>query len=74
MPEDDFPGPTPGPDLAALRVSLGISQKDLAQRLGMHRVSVRGWEKAAEVPVVDAARYRRALREIVNEATADVAV
>lgn len=73
MPEDDFPGPVPGPDLAALRTSLGIPQKDLAARLGMHRVSLRGWEKAAHVPPVHAARYRRALREIVSEATEGVA-
>jgi DNA-binding transcriptional regulator YiaG len=73
MAEDTYPDPTPGPDLAALRKSLGVQQKDLAARLGMHRVGLRGWERAAVVDPMRAARYRRALRELVNEATEGVA-
>jgi DNA-binding transcriptional regulator YiaG len=73
MPDDDFPGPTPGPELEQLRKSLGIRQKDLAQRLGVGRITLHGWERSAEVDPLRTARYRRALREIVTEATEGVA-
>lgn len=66
--DDAFPQPVPGPELAELRRTQGVEQKDLAARLGIHRVTLSGWERAAEVPPVRAAQYRRALRELVIEA------
>lgn len=67
---DRFPTPTPGPDLADLRRQCGVTQVALATRMGVHRVTLNGWEKAAAVDPLRAARYRRALREIVAEAGA----
>lgn len=67
---EDLPKPIPGPELADQRKTLGVAQADLARRLGMHRVSLRGWERSAEVDPIRAARYQRALREIVAEAIA----
>jgi DNA-binding XRE family transcriptional regulator len=68
--EDTFPKSVPGPSLAELRRSLGVGQADLARRLGMHRVTLYGLERAAVVDPIRAARYQRALREIVDEAVA----
>jgi transcriptional regulator with XRE-family HTH domain len=62
--------PVPGPTLADERRRLGIRQRDLAARLGMHRVTLHGLERAAEVDPIRAARYARALRELVEEAAA----
>lgn len=73
MPEDDLPQPTPGPELAELRRRVGVGQEELARRLGVHRVSLSGWERSASVDVVRAARYRRALREIAAEAVGESA-
>lgn len=70
MNTDTFPEPVPGPELADLRKTVGVLQVDLAKRLGMHRVALSGWERAAKVDPIRAARYRRALRELVDEATA----
>lgn len=62
--------PTPGPVLAEERRRLGVRQVDLAARLGMHRVSLRGWERSAEVDPIRAARYIKALRDVVSKAVA----
>lgn len=70
---ENLPQPVPGPELAEQRRSLGVRQSDLANRLGMHRVSLRGWEKSAVVDPLRAARYQRALREIVTEAVGQTA-
>lgn len=70
MVDETFPKPISGPALAELRKSVGVQQSDLAARLGMHRVSLRGWERSAEVDPIRAARYQRALRELVSEAVA----
>jgi len=67
--DDTFPQPTPGPDLAALRRSQGVTQITLAERLGIHRVTLNSWEGSAEVDPIRAERYRRAVRELVAEAT-----
>jgi DNA-binding transcriptional regulator YiaG len=69
----DLPRPVPGPELAAQRKALGIRQTDLAARLEMHRVTLRGWERAAEVSPLQAARYQRALREIIADASGSAA-
>jgi DNA-binding transcriptional regulator YiaG len=73
MPEDELPQPTPGPELAELRRSVGVGQEELARRLGVHRVSLSGWENAAAVDVIRASRYRKALLEIANEAIGETA-
>jgi len=66
---ETFPSPIPGPDLAALRREMGVTQLALATRMGVHRITLNGWERAHTVDPLRAARYRRALREIVDEAT-----
>jgi transcriptional regulator with XRE-family HTH domain len=73
MAVETFPAPIPGPDLEALRKRQGVTQKDLAGRLGIGRVTLHGWERAAEVDPIRAARYHRALRDIVAEATDGIA-
>jgi len=67
---DDFPRPVPGRSLAALRVKVGIEQKALADRLGIHRVTLSGIEHSPEVSPVKAAQYQNALAELISEATA----
>lgn len=67
---DAFPEPTPGPSLADLRKKQGVSQQDLAARMGVHRVTLNKLEGAAEVDPIKAARYRRALLDLVDEAIA----
>jgi len=57
-------------DLASLRDRCGISQIALASRMGVHRVTLRQWEKKPRLDPVRAARYRRMLRQLVDEATA----
>lgn len=64
-----FPLPTPGPELAGLRRQCGVTQVALAARMGVHRITLNGWERAAAVDPLRAARYNRALREMVDEAT-----
>ena len=66
---ESFPPPVPGPVLATLRREMGVSQVALAARMGVHRITLNGWEKAATVDPLRAARYRRALRELVAEGT-----
>ena len=68
--DEPFPSPVPGPDLAALRREMGVTQLALAARLGVHRITLNGWERAAAIDPVRAARYRKALREMVAEAVA----
>lgn len=67
---DDFPRPVPGRSLAQLRVKVGVQQKALADRLGIHRVTLSGIERAAEVDPIRAARYQNALAELIAEAVA----
>jgi DNA-binding transcriptional regulator YiaG len=66
--EDEFPQPVPGPSLAEQRRTVGVPQVELARRMGVHRVTLNGWEKAASIDPIRAARYMRALRELVSEA------
>jgi len=74
MAVDQFPEPTPGPDLKRLRESQGVKQKDLADKLGIGRVTLHVWERTAEVDPIRTARIQRAIREIVAEATEGIAV
>jgi DNA-binding transcriptional regulator YiaG len=67
---DEYPNPVPGPDLVAARRQCGVTQVALAARMGVHRVTLNGWESAASVDPLRAARYHKALREMVTEATA----
>jgi len=70
MSTDTFPAAEPGPALAQIRTSVGISQDALAKRLGVTRQTVISWEQRAAVPALKAYLYRRTLREMVDEATA----
>jgi transcriptional regulator with XRE-family HTH domain len=65
---DDDLTPTPGADLAKLRRDAGVRQEALAKSLGMHRVTLSNLENADTVDVIRAARYRKALRDLVDEA------
>ena len=66
--DDIEPQASTGPDLAALRAELGITQGALAGRLGVHRVTVAQWEARATVDAVIAGRYRIAARALAVEA------
>lgn len=68
LPMDTAPAKIPGAVLAAERDTYGVSRTDLARKLRLHRNTLRDWEKALEVDVIKAARYRNALREFVDEA------
>lgn len=67
---DDIATPqsSTGPDLAAFRAELGITQGALAARLGVHRVTVAGWEARATVDAVTSGRYRNAATALATEA------
>lgn len=65
---DDLPVPVPGPSLREKRLQVGISQADLAKRVGVHRVSLNDWENRASLDPIRAAKYERALRELIAEA------
>jgi transcriptional regulator with XRE-family HTH domain len=62
--------PTTGAALADLRRQAGIEQQALADRLGMHRTTLNRVERAPQVSTVRAAKYRKALTELVAEAVA----
>jgi transcriptional regulator with XRE-family HTH domain len=64
----DTPSPTSGADLANLRKSLGVRQADIAEKLGIGRVSLHRWENAESVDAIRAARYRRAVEELYRAA------
>ena len=68
--DDSLPQPVPGPDLARIRKTQGVEQAALADRLGIHRVTLSSWERSAAIDPIRAARYRRALRELIAEAVA----
>jgi transcriptional regulator with XRE-family HTH domain len=56
----------PSPDAARLiRVLAGVSQRELAQELGVDRVTVARWELGMRVPRGELrAKYARLLREL----------
>lgn len=72
--EDIAPQSSTGPDLAARRRELGITQDALASRLGVHRVTVAGWEARATVDAVIAGRYLIAANALAAEAISAGAV
>jgi len=56
--------PLTGPRLRWLRTQLGFTQQGLADRLGIHRVTLADWERgAAPVPVMMAELLRCWYRE-----------
>lgn len=67
---DDKPQPVPGKDLLAQREEAGISQLELAKRMGISRDTIRRWEAKPQVASLPAGRYQRALTAILNEALA----
>lgn len=67
--QDTFPKPVHGPDLRELRRSLGIQQRDLAAAIGIHRTRLYRWEADVALKPIQAARYERALRALVDKGT-----
>lgn len=65
----DDPAVIPGPRLAEQRRGYGVSRQALADHMGVHRNTLREWEKAHALDVLRQRRYVTALRELV-EATA----
>lgn len=65
------PAKVPGAILATERDTFGVSRKDLANKMRLHRNTLRDWERAPEVNVINASRYRKALHELVDEALAE---
>lgn len=69
----DIPEPAkvPGSTLAAERDAYGVTREDLAEKMGRHRNTLRAWEAdGSEVDAIRAAKYRKALHELVAEAVA----
>lgn len=66
----DEPTTIPGPKLAEQRRGYGVSRQALADRLGLHRNTLRAWETAHAVDVLRQRRYVAALRELVEETAA----
>ena len=64
------PKPSPGAELVALRKREGVSQKAVAEALGIHRTRLNAWESESEVDTIRAERYRRAVAQLVAEAIA----
>jgi hypothetical protein len=65
------PVKVPGAVLAAERDTYGVTRRRLADKLGLHRNTLRGWEQSAELDVLRQRRYRMALEAIVAETTAE---
>lgn len=68
--DDTLPTPVPGPVLADRRKTSGVKQVDLAERIGVTRITLHRWEGLAKVDPIRASKYERALRELVTEAVA----
>lgn len=67
---DELPQSVPGPTLAAQRKAVGILQQDLAKEIGISRINLGAWERAAELDSIRAERYERALRALHAESLA----
>lgn len=65
---DIAPAKVPGSTLLAERDTYGVTRQQIADRLQLHRNTVRQWELDAQVDVIRQRRYRQALAEIVSEA------
>ena len=59
--------PTDGQSLKARRENAGISQDDIAERIGTTRQALRRWEQNPRLTYVKAARYLAALDDAVAE-------
>lgn len=68
--QDTFPKPVNGKHLADLRRAQGVPQKELAYAIGITRGRLYVWETDAALDPVRAARYERALRQLVDEKVA----
>lgn len=58
---------TTGAELRQSRKALGITQQALADAIGVHRLTVVGWEQRAEVPRRIADRYIAGLNRLRQE-------
>jgi DNA-binding transcriptional regulator YiaG len=64
----EAPSLIPGPRLAEQRRGYGVTRRALAERLGLHRNTLRAWETSEAVDVLRQRRYFAALRELVDAA------
>lgn len=67
------PAKVHGQVLAAERDTYGVKRSQLAEKMGLHRNTLRGWELDPEVDVIRQLRYRAALQAIVAETAEDAA-
>lgn len=65
---DDLPQPVPGQTLAGRRRHVGVAQGDLAEALGITRVTLHNWEKDPSLDPIRAHRYEQALQAILAKA------
>jgi transcriptional regulator with XRE-family HTH domain len=57
----------PGSRLRAQREAYGVARTHLADRLGLHRNTLLGWERESALDVIRQRRYLAALRQLVEE-------
>jgi transcriptional regulator with XRE-family HTH domain len=67
MDQLESPATVPGPILAEQRRGYGITRRALAEKLGLHRNTLRAWETAHSVDVLRQRRYAAALRALIDE-------
>ena len=65
--DETTPTKVPGSVLASERDVYGVTRRRLAEKMGLHRNTLRGWETDPEVDVIRQRRYRAALQAIVAE-------
>lgn len=51
-----------------MRQRVGVTQKDLADELGIHRTRLYIWETATSLDALRSVRYQQALRRLVERA------
>lgn len=59
---------TTGAELQEAREAAGLTQEQVAERMGLHRVTIANWEARARVANPKADRYLRAVRELATQA------
>jgi len=61
--------PANGHNLAEQRRAAGVTQDDIAKRIGTTRQALTRWEQSDRLPYIKARRYVMALHAIVEEET-----
>lgn len=57
-----------GAELREARELVGLTQEQVAEALGVHRVTVLAWEQRAIVKAPKAAKYLRVVRDLASPA------